>query len=113
MALANGTVALDLALKVLGVSPSDEVVVMPRTFLASASCVVTAGAVPVFAEVGANSQNITAESLRAVLTPRTRTVICVHLAGWPCDMDPIMALAAEMGCTLSKIAPICGRSGLF
>jgi dTDP-4-amino-4,6-dideoxygalactose transaminase len=68
---------------------------MPRTFIASAPCVVTAGATPVFAEVDANSQNITAESIRAVLTPRTKAVICVHLAGWPCDMDPIMALAAE------------------
>ena len=97
VALANGTLALDLALKVLGIGPGDEVVVTPRTFLASVSCVVTAGASPVFAEVDANSQNITAESIRAVLTPRTKAVICVHLAGWPCDMDPIMALAAEKG----------------
>ena len=97
VALANGTLALDLALKVLGIGPGDEVVVTPRTFLASVSCVVTAGAVPVFAEVDANSQNITAESIRAVLTARTKVVICVHLAGWPCDMDPIMALAAEKG----------------
>jgi dTDP-4-amino-4,6-dideoxygalactose transaminase len=97
VALANGTLALDLALKVLGIGPGDEVVVTPRTFLASVSCVVTAGAPPVFAEVDANSQNITAESIRAVLTPRTKAVICVHLAGWPCDMDPIMAMAAEKG----------------
>ena len=97
VALANGTLALDLALKVLGIGPGDEVVVTPRTFIASASCVVTAGATPVFAEVDADSQNITPESIRAVLTPRTRAVICVHLAGWPCDMDPIMALAAEKG----------------
>lgn len=97
IALANGTVALELALKVLGVGPGDEVVVTPRTFLASASCVVTAGATPVFAEVDANSQNITAESIRAVLTPRTKAVICVHLAGWPCDMGLIMALAGEKG----------------
>ena len=95
IALANGTVALDLALKALGIGPGDEVVVTPRTFLASVSCIVNAGAVPVFAEVDRDSQNITAETIRAVLTPRTRAVICVHLAGWPCDMDPIMALAAE------------------
>jgi dTDP-4-amino-4,6-dideoxygalactose transaminase len=97
VALANGTLALELALKVLGIGPGDEVVVTPRTFLASVSCVVTAGATPVFAEVDANSQNITAESIRAVLTPRTKAVICVHLAGWPCDMDPIMDLAEEHG----------------
>jgi dTDP-4-amino-4,6-dideoxygalactose transaminase len=97
IALANGTLALDVALKALGVGPGDEVVVTPRTFLASASCVVTAGATPVFADVDADSQNITAETIRAVLTPRTKAVICVHLAGMPCDMDPIMALAKENG----------------
>lgn len=94
VALANGTVALDVALQALGISAGDEVVVTPRTFLASVSSIVNVGAVPVFAEVDRDSQNITAETIRAVLTPRTRAVICVHLAGWPCDMDPIMALAA-------------------
>jgi dTDP-4-amino-4,6-dideoxygalactose transaminase len=97
VALANGTLALDVALKVLGIGPGDEVIVTPRTFIASASCVVTAGAKPVFADVDADSQNITAETVRAVLSPNTKAVICVHLAGWPCDMDPIMALAEEHG----------------
>jgi dTDP-4-amino-4,6-dideoxygalactose transaminase len=95
IALANGTVALDLALQALGIGAGDEVIVTPRTFLASVSSIVNTGAVPVFAEVDRDSQNITAETIRAVLTPRTRAVICVHLAGWPCDMDPIMVLAAE------------------
>ena len=95
VAVTNGTVALDLALLALGIGAGDEVIVTPRTFLASVSSIVNAGAVPVFAEVNRDSQNITAETIRAVLTPRTRAVICVHLAGWPCDMDPIMALAAE------------------
>jgi dTDP-4-amino-4,6-dideoxygalactose transaminase len=97
VALANGTLALDLALKALGIGPGDEVVVTPRTFMASISCVVTAGATPVFADVGHDSGNLTAESIAAVLTPRTRAVIVVHLAGWPCDMDPIMALADDHG----------------
>jgi len=95
VAVANGTVALDLALLALGIGAGDEVVVTPRTFLASVSSIVNAGAIPVFAEVDRDSQNITAETIRAVLTPRTRAVICVHLAGWPCDMDPIMTLAAK------------------
>lgn len=95
IALANGTLALDAALKALDIGPGDEVIVTPRTFLASASCVVNAGAIPVFAEVDRDSQNITAQSALAVLSPRTRAIICVHLAGWPCDMDPIMALAEE------------------
>ncbi|MBI3804175.1 MAG: DegT/DnrJ/EryC1/StrS aminotransferase family protein [Nitrospirae bacterium] len=97
IALANGTVALDLALKVLGIGSGDEVIVTPRTFLASASCIVNAGATPVFADIDADSQNITAETIRQVLTPRTRAIICVHLAGWPCEMDKIMALAKERG----------------
>lgn len=97
IALANGTVALDVALRALGIGPGDEVVVTPRTFFASASSIVNAGAVPVFAEVDRDSQNITAESICAVLTPRTRALLCVHLAGWPCDLQPIMALAEAQG----------------
>lgn len=97
VALANGTVALDVALKALDVGEGDEVIVTSRTFLASASSIVNAGAVPVFADVDCDSQNITAETISAVLTARTKAVVCVHLAGWPCDMDPIMALAARHG----------------
>ena len=95
--LANGTVALELALKSLNIEVGDEIVVTPRTFMASASSIVAVGACPVFADVDPESQNITAETIRAVLTPRTKAIICVHLAGLPCDMDPIMALACEQG----------------
>jgi len=97
LALSNGTLALDVALKAFGIGPGDEVVVTPRTFIASISCVVNAGAIPVFAEVDRDSGNITAATIAAVLTPRTKAVICVHLGGWPCDMDPIMALAEQHG----------------
>jgi dTDP-4-amino-4,6-dideoxygalactose transaminase len=97
VALANGTLALDVALKALGIGPGDEVVVTPRTFIASISCVVNAGAVPVFADVEADSGNVSSRTIEAVLSTRTRAVICVHLAGWPCDMDPIMLLAAQHG----------------
>ena len=93
VALANGTLALDVALKALGIGLGDEVVVTPRTFIASVSCIVNAGAIPIFADVDPDSGNITAQAINMVLTPRTKAVICVHLAGWPCDMDPIMALA--------------------
>ncbi len=97
IAVANGTVALDLALNAFELNVGDEIVVTPRTFLASVSSIVNAGAVPVFADVDSNSQNITAETIKAVLTPRTRGIVCVHLAGWPCDMDPIMDLAKKEG----------------
>jgi len=95
VALSNGTVALDLALKALGIGVGDEVIVTSRTFIASVSCIITVGAIPVFADVDEDSQNITPELIRAVLTPRTKAIICVHLAGWPCDMDGIMSLASE------------------
>ena len=97
VALMNGTVALDVALKALNIGASDEVIVTSRTFIASASCIVLAGATPVFADVDENSQNISAETIRAVISSRTKAIICVHLAGWPCDMDPIMTLASELG----------------
>lgn len=97
VALANGTVALDLAFKALGVGSSDEVVVTSRTFLASVSSIVTAGAIPVFADVSLDSQNIIVESVREKITPKTKAILCVHLAGWPCDMDGMMALADEFG----------------
>ena len=95
IALGNGTLALDLALKALGIKAVDEVIVTSRTFLASASSIVTAGATPVFADVDRDSQNITAETITQVISPKTKAIICVHLAGWPCEMDEIMALAAE------------------
>lgn len=97
VALANGTVALELALKALGIGPGDEVIVTPRTFIASISCVAAVGATPVFADVDRDSGNLTAETIAKVITSRTKAVICVHLAGWPCEMDPIMDLAARHG----------------
>jgi len=97
IAVGNGTLALDLALKGLGIGAGDEVVVTPRTFLASATAVINAGATPVFTDVDSDTQNITPETVTAVITPKTRAVLCVHLAGWPCDMDGMMALADERG----------------
>jgi dTDP-4-amino-4,6-dideoxygalactose transaminase len=97
VALANGTIALDAVLAALAVGPGDEVITTPRTFVASASCIAMTGARPVFADVDADTQGLSAATIRAVLTPRTKAVICVHLGGSPCDMDPIMALSAEHG----------------
>src|SRR5262245_26631895 len=115
IALANGTVALDVALHAIGLQPGDEVVVTPRSFVASASCVPMAGGVPIFADVDPDSQAITVESIEAVLTPRTRAVIVVHLAGWPADIDPIMRLADRHGivviedCAQAHGAEFAGR----
>lgn len=136
VALANGTVALELALLTTGTETpgafsgvtrinadkakqgekaessfqaegarSDhqeedgvgEVITTPRTFIASASCAVMRGLRPVLADVDRESQNMTAETIRTKLTPRTKAIVAVHLAGWPCDMDPILELAREHG----------------
>ena len=95
VAVSNGTTALELALRALDVCAGDEVIVTPRTFIASASAIVMVGAKPVFADIDPDSQNITAETIARVLTSKSKAVIVVHLAGWPCDMDPINDLAKE------------------
>lgn len=97
IAVANGTLALELALEAFGIGAGDEVVVPARTYVASASCAVMRGAVPVIADIDRNSQCLTAETIAAVVTEKTRAVVVVHLAGWPADMDPIMDLARERG----------------
>jgi len=97
VALANGTAALELALHALGIGPGDEVVVPSKTFIATASCVVRLGATPVVADIAPDSQNITAASIAKVLTARTKAIIAVHLAGWPCEMDEILAVAKARG----------------
>ncbi|MFL6728783.1 MAG: DegT/DnrJ/EryC1/StrS family aminotransferase [Sphingomicrobium sp.] len=93
VAVFNGTVALDLALHALGIGEGDEVIVTPRTFIASVSCVVNAGAIPVFADVDRDSGNIHPDTVEKLITPRTRAILPVHLAGWPCDMAAFRALA--------------------
>lgn len=97
VAVANGTVALDLALFALDLQPGDEVIVTPRSFVASASCVAMAGGTPVFADVDANTQAITAETISRAHSAKTRAVVVVHLGGWPAEMEPIMQLAKERG----------------
>ncbi|QFS82430.1 UDP-4-amino-4-deoxy-L-arabinose--oxoglutarate aminotransferase [Roseivivax sp. THAF40] len=93
IAMANGSVTLDAALHALDLQPGDEVIVTPRSYIASASCVMLAGGVPVFADIDRDSQNITPETIAPLIGPRTRGILPVHMAGWPCDMDGILDLA--------------------
>lgn len=97
IAVANGTLALELALRSLKAGVGDEVIVTPRSFIASASCVAMAGATPVFADVDLDSQNINADSIAPLVSERTKAILLVHLAGWPCEMDPILELADQHG----------------
>ena len=97
IAMANGSLTLDAALRALDLQPGDEVIVSPRSFVVSASCVLLAGGRPVFAEIDRDSGNITPETIAERITPRTRGIIPVHLGGWPCDMPGIMDLATQHG----------------
>lgn len=97
LAVANGTAALELALAALEIGPGDEVVVPARTFVATAAAVVRCGATPVVADIDPISQNLSHDTFEAVLSERTRAVIPVHLAGWPTDMDDILAVARASG----------------
>ncbi|MEO5772703.1 MAG: DegT/DnrJ/EryC1/StrS aminotransferase family protein [Sphingomicrobium sp.] len=116
IALINGSVALELALRAFEIGPGDEVIVSPRSFVASAFCVMLAGATPVFADVDRDSGNIDAQSVEAKLTERTRAIIPVHLAGWPAGMPAIMDLARARGvkviedCAQAHGASIGGKS---
>ncbi|HEX8216758.1 MAG TPA: DegT/DnrJ/EryC1/StrS aminotransferase family protein [Allosphingosinicella sp.] len=115
IALANGSLALELPLRAFGIGPGDEVVTTPRTFVASAYCAQLVGATPVFAEVDADSGNIDAATIEAVLTERTKAIVPVHIAGWPCDMPAIMSLAERRGikviedCAQAQGATVGGR----
>ncbi len=116
VALANGTLALEAALIGCGIGPGDDVLVAPRTFLASATCVLSVGATPVFADIDPVTGNVTAETLEQAWTPKTKAAIPVHLAGWPCEMPDILALAGQKGfaviedCAQAHGASIDGRS---
>jgi len=115
IALMNGTVALELALRAAGVGEGDDVVTTPRTFIASAGAAVVVGARPVLADVDRDSGNVTAETIARALTPRTKALVVVHLAGWPADMPAILDLARDRGlvviedCAQAHGAAIDGR----
>lgn len=116
VALANGTLALEAAWRTLGIGAGDEVICTPRSFVASASTIAACGARPVFADVDPDSQNITPETVAPLIGARTRAILCVHLAGWPCDMDGFADLASAHGihlvedCAQAHGAAIGGRS---
>lgn len=107
VAVANGTVALELALYALGIGAGNEVITTSRTYIASASCAVMRGALPVIVDVDRVSQNIAPEAICAAITPRTKAIVVVHLAGWPCDMDEIMAVANEFNL---KVVEDCAQA---
>ena len=93
VALANGTLALESAFKSLNIGKNDEVIVTSRSYIASISSIINAGATPIFVDVDLSSQNITPDSISSSITNKTKAIVCVHLAGWPCEMDEILSIA--------------------
>ena len=97
VAVFNGTVALELCIKALGLKAGDEVIVTPRTFVASASCCAWYGITPIFVDVDKNSQNITLDNIKEAVTERTKAVMLIHLAGWPCELEEICNYCKKNG----------------
>jgi dTDP-4-amino-4,6-dideoxygalactose transaminase len=94
---ANGTVALDVALRALGIGCGDEVIVPAYTFVATASAVLGVGGVPVFVDIDPDTLNMDPAAIEPAITPRTAAVIPVHIAGRPADMDAVLAIARKRG----------------
>ena len=107
--VSSGTAALEIALRALGVGPGDEVIVPTYSFIATAEAVSTVGATPVIVDIDPETALMTAATVEAVLTDRTRCVIPVHLFGRPVDMDPILALCRERG--IAVIEDACQAHG--
>lgn len=97
IALMNGTVTLEAALHSLGIGAGDEVITSNRSFVSSTSCIIWCGATPIFVDVDLDSQNITTETIEKAISTRTKAIIATHFAGWPCEMDSILALAKAYG----------------
>ena len=93
IAICNGTAALEVAIKSLRLPKNSEIIVPARSFFSSASCIVNTGYNPVFADVNLLTQNITINEIKRKITKKTKAIICVHLAGLPCDMPSIKKLA--------------------
>tara|TARA_B100000963_G_scaffold355449_1_gene373715 strand:+ start:862 stop:2055 length:1194 start_codon:yes stop_codon:yes gene_type:complete len=93
VSLANGTLALDIAFKALDLGKGDEVIVTSRSYIASVTSIINSNATPIFVDIDSSSQNISPENIKAAITERTKAIVCVHLAGWPCDMDEIIKIA--------------------
>ena len=116
VAVVNGTVSLRIALLAAGIQAEDEVIVPPYTFLSTASAVVEANAVPVFADIDLDTFNLDPRSVETAITPRTRAIIPVHFAGQPADMDALRRIAEDRGLTLIEDAAhahgasYCGRA---
>ena len=95
VAVDNGTNALILAAHALGISKGDEVIMSPRTFVASAFSIMHLGAKPIFIDIDRNSQNMDTSLIEQAITPNTKAIMAIHIAGWPCEMDIIQEICKK------------------
>ncbi len=95
VAVSNGTVALEIALRALGIKKDDEVIVPSCTYIATATAVLNIGANPLFADIDINSLNIECKEIKKLISKKTKAIIVVHLGGFPCEMDQIMKIARK------------------
>jgi dTDP-4-amino-4,6-dideoxygalactose transaminase len=109
VATSSGTGALQIAFAAAGIRPGDEVIVPPNTFIATVTPILHLGAIPVFVDVEPETLNLDPAAVEAAITERTRAIVPLHLAGYPCDMDRINAIAAQHG--LKVIADACHAHG--
>jgi dTDP-4-amino-4,6-dideoxygalactose transaminase len=97
VACSNGTVALEVALRAIGIGCGDEVIVAPFTFIASASAILLCQGVPVFVDIDPETLNLTPAAVEAAITPKTKAIVVVHFGGHPADIDAIVAIATKHG----------------
>src|SRR5688572_12157722 len=95
IALANGTVSLEIALRAAGIKPGDEVIVPPITFVASATSILQVGAVPVFVDIDPQTINLNPQKVADQVNERTRAIVVVHFAGHPADLDALTQICDQ------------------
>lgn len=95
ISVCNASVGLDISLKALNLQKDSEVIVSPRSYVSSASCVINNNLKPVFADIDINSQNMCPKSIKQLINKKTKVIILVHLAGYPCEMNEITSIAKK------------------
>ena len=113
-AVSNATTALHLAMKAVGVGPGDEVITASHSFIATANCIRYMDAIPVFVDIEPLTYNMDPAKIEALITPRTKAILCVHQIGMPCDLAAIIALARRHGLyVVEDAAPALGSEVLW
>jgi perosamine synthetase len=103
-AVSSGTAGLHLCMRLAGIGPGDEVITSPYSFVASANCAIYEGATPVFAEIDPRTYNLDPAAVEAAITPRTKAIVAVDIFGYPCELDPLLALCEQHGLALIEDA---------